>query len=177
MRRAFLFTGASAWPPLANKRLGDSDYKPQLEKALADKVRVPACACSHMTPQLSAAPPHAQAEKAEQQKKSDIARLVADLKVSGEGGGDAIPQSALDRMMDTANDEEDDDDDDAEIIDRSASLRSARSSARSQLLTRPFHRRTDRLLRLARGRATSRTATSWCIITKRSCWRGRYIVA
>jgi len=75
----------------------ETDYKPQLEKALADK-----------------------AEKAEQQKKSDIARLVADLKVSGEGGGDAIPQSALDRMMDTANDEEDDDDDDAEIIDRSA---------------------------------------------------------
>lgn len=94
------------------------DYKPELDKVVAERVRLrlhsdmhPCYSCHIFT----------QARAQSAKKADSVARLMADMKVSG----GAPPTAAEQRKKDLEDflepdDEEEEDDDEGEIIDRSA---------------------------------------------------------
>ncbi|BGP53079.1 hypothetical protein JCM8202v2_000638 [Rhodotorula sphaerocarpa] len=86
----------------------ETDYKPELEKIIAERER-----------------------KKEEKKADSILRLMRDMKVSPSGQSGAVPQADLDAAargetvspavnLAEEDEDEDDDDDDGEVIDRSA---------------------------------------------------------
>ncbi|KWU45417.1 XPA-binding protein 1 [Rhodotorula sp. JG-1b] len=118
----------------------ETDYKPELEKIIAERVRLPPPQSSLSNALTLSESLLSQERKKEAQKADSISRLMKDMKVSpsssaatGTGGGPSSavpPQSDLENYLDpnsrsatgegAEEDDEEDDDDDGEVIDRSA---------------------------------------------------------
>ena len=121
----------------------ETDYKPELEKIIAERVGFPSspplpfrARPSHPCRTLTLFEYCSQERKKEAQKADSISRLMKDMKVSppsasGSGGPSsaAPPQSDLEKYLDPnsrsatgegAEEDDEEDDDDGEVIDRSA---------------------------------------------------------